>query len=95
MHYAWIYILTNERHTVLYVGVTTDLATRMWEHRTKSNEKSFTARYNVHKLIYHEGFETIIEAIDREKYIKGKKRDWKEALIGRMNPEWKELNPVL
>ena len=81
MHCAWIYILTNDRHTVLYVGVTTDLPTRLWEHRTKRNENSFTARYNVYKLMYFEGFETIVEAITREKYITGKKRDWKDTLI--------------
>ena len=91
---AFVYILTNARHTTLYVGMTTDLVTRLWEHRTKQNKTSFTARYNVDKLVYYESFETVIEAIDREKYIKGKTRGWKEALIKSMNPEWQDLSQV-
>jgi len=88
---AWIYILTNERNTTLYVGVTNDLPTRHWEHRTKRNPKSFSAQYNLSKLVYFEPFDSIIEAIKREKYIKGKSRKWKEELINSINPEWKDL----
>jgi putative endonuclease len=73
--------------TQLYIGYTTDIRTRVWEHKTKVNPTSFTARYNVNKLIYYKGFEEIQQAKDAE----GKKRDWKEALINRFNPEWKEL----
>jgi putative endonuclease len=91
MHCAWIYILTNERHTVLYVGVTANISARLWEHATKQNPKSFTARYNVTKLIYYEGFNTIVEAIRREKIVKGKSRRWKEELIASMNPRWESL----
>jgi len=87
MHRVWVYILTNNRHTVLYVGFTNDLARRLWEPRTKRRPKCFTARYEVHKLIYYEGFNSIAEAIAREKSIKGKSRKWKEALIEKMNPE--------
>jgi putative endonuclease len=76
---------------MLYIGMTTDLRTRMWEHRTKRNPKSFTARYNVCKLIYVEGFETVDEAVARERFIKGKSRKWKEALIRSNNPDWKEI----
>jgi putative endonuclease len=90
---AHIYLLTNRNHTTLYTGVTTALRTRIWEHQTKSNPKSFTARYNVTKLVYHEGFETLIEAIAREKFIKRKSRQWKEDLIGCINPDWEELFP--
>jgi putative endonuclease len=93
MHCAWVYILTNDRHTVLYVGVTTNLRTRLWEHETKRNPKSFTACYNVHKLIYYERYEDINEAIAREKVIKKKNREWKEALIASMNADWKVLDP--
>ena len=89
---AWVYIHTNDRNTVLYVGVTNNISARLWEHKTKQNPKCFTARYNVYKLIYHEGFESIIDAINREKFIKGKTRKWKEALIATLNPEWKELD---
>jgi putative endonuclease len=73
------------------VGVTNNLRTRVWEHKSKRNFKSFTARYNVDKLIYYEGFEFIIDAIAREKYIKRKTRKWKEELIEKVNPEWREL----
>jgi putative endonuclease len=95
VHCAWIYILTNDRHTVLYVGVTNNLATRLWEHRSQSDQRSFTARYNVCKLIYYEGFNSIVEAIAREKLIKGKSRKWKEALIQQVNPEWIDLTRVV
>jgi putative endonuclease len=90
---AWIYILTNKNHTSLYVGVTNNLETRVWEHKIKYDPKSFTAKYNIDKLIYYEGFDSIATAIAREKYIKGKTRKWKEELIRRVNPEWKELRP--
>ena len=77
VHCAWVYILTNNRNTVLYVGVTNNLATRLWEHRTKQNPKCFTARYNVEKLIYYEGFTYIVDAIVREKFIKGNRENGK------------------
>lgn len=78
----------------MYVGVTTDLPARMWEHRTKRNPKCFTARYNIHKLIYYEAFELLTDAIEREKIIKGKIRKWKDELINRTNPEWKDLSEI-
>jgi putative endonuclease len=90
-HCAWVYILTNKYNTTLYVGVTTDLSSRLFEHATKTNRKSFTARYNIYKLVYFEGFESIVAAIAREKYIKNKTRRWKEDLIKAINPEWNEL----
>jgi putative endonuclease len=76
------------------VGVTTDLPTRLWEHRTKRNPKCFTARYNIYKLIYYEAFELLTDAIEREKVIKGKIRKWKDELINRTNPEWKDLSEI-
>jgi putative endonuclease len=88
---AWTYILTNGRHTTLYVGSTNDLPTRLWEHRVKQNPRSFTARYNVSHLVYYEAFELIADAVRRERFIKGKSRKWKEALINKINPEWKDL----
>jgi putative endonuclease len=95
MFCAWVYILTNHRHTVLYVGVTNNLATILWEHKTKRNPKCFTARYNINKLIYYEGFNSIVEAIAREKIIKGKSRKWKDELIQRINPEWSDLAGII
>ena len=70
MHCAWVYILTNNRHTVLYVGVTNNPSTRLWEHMSKQNPKCFTARYNIDKLIYYEGFSSTLEAIGKKKFIK-------------------------
>src|SRR5690606_9757809 len=91
MPYAWVYIITNEHDTTLYTGVSNDLPVRLWEHRTKQNPKCFTARYNLHKLVYYEGFELMEEAINREKFIKGKTRKWKLDLINSGNPEWNDL----
>lgn len=88
---AWIYIITNKNNTTLYVGSSNNLSTRLWEHRTKLNTKSFSARYNLYKLIYHESFDSIEDAIARENYIKGKTRKWKEALINSKNANWNDL----
>jgi len=88
---AWVYILSNKNNTTLYVGVTNDLPTRLWEHRTKQDPGCFTARYDLFKLIYYQGFESVQDAIEQEKYIKGKKRAWKDELIKTMNADWKDL----
>jgi len=89
---AYVYILTNKHHTVLYVGMTTDLRTRLWEHQQKINPKSFSARYNVNVPIYYQGFDSIQKAREKESYIKGKTRKWKEDLINSMNPNWNDLS---
>jgi len=86
-----VYIMTNPRNTVLYTGVTGDLAKRIFEHKLKV-VPGFTARYNVDKLVYHETFETPNEAILRERQIKGGSRVKKIILIESMNPEWKDLS---
>ena len=89
---AWVYILTNHpRPTTLYTGSSKVISTRLWEHRTKQKTKSFTARYNVNKPVYYEVFDSLKEAVKRERYIKGKNRKWKEDLINKMNPEWRDL----
>ena len=88
---AFVYILTNAHHTVLYVGITNNLRSRVWEHQQQRDPKCFTARYNVYKPVYYETFDLITEAIKREHYIKGKTRKWKEELISKMNPEWNDL----
>ena len=92
MHAAWVYILTNAHNKVLYVGVTTDLRTRVWEHKTKQNKNSFTSKYNIYKLVYFEGFELITDAIARESYIKNQTRIWKLELVKRINPQMVELS---
>ena len=88
-----IYIMTNQWNTTLYTGVTANLKIRNYQHKEKTNIKSFSARYNLSKLVYYEGFHSIEEAIAREKQIKGGSRAKKIALIERMNPEWKDLGP--
>ncbi len=83
--------MTNARHSVLYTGVTSDIVSRVLEHKEKQHPGSFTAKYNVNKLVYFEVFSSIEEAIKQEKFIKGKKRDWKLDLISQQNPDWKDL----
>ena len=84
-------MITNKYNTVLYVGVSSALRARIWEHKTKFYPKSFTAKYNCDKIVWHECFPTIVEAIDREKQLKAGNRKKKEALINAMNPGWKDL----
>jgi putative endonuclease len=89
---AWVYLLTNRHNSTLYTGVTTDLSTRLWEHQTEQQKKSFSARYNLYKLVHVEPFQTLVEAIRREKYLKGKSRAFKEALIHKANPGWSDIS---
>lgn len=84
--------MTNKHHTVFYTGVTSDLFSRVTEHKEKIYPKSFTSRYNVFKLVCYESFYSIEEAIVREKQVKGYSRAKKIALIEKQNPEWKDLH---
>jgi putative endonuclease len=86
-----IYILTNVHRSVLYIRVTSDLFTRIPEHINKVYPNSFTAKYNCHILVYYETFGRIEDAISREKQLKKWKREWKDELITKANPEWKNL----
>ncbi len=90
-HGGCVYILNNKGNTTLYVGVTSDLYSRVLEHKEKKYAKSFTAKYNLNKLVYFESFHSIEEAISREKQIKGGSRAKKDQLVNQMNPEWKNL----
>ena len=92
---GYTYILTNQRQTTLYTGVTSDLITRMHEHINKIYSGSFTSRYNINKLVYFEMFHSIEEAIAREKQIKGASRSKKEELINSANPDWIDLYPEI
>lgn len=85
-----VYILTNHTNTVLYIGVTTDITKRVWEHRQKV-VKGFTEHYRLYKLVYYECFESIVNAIEREKQLKKWSRKKKEWLIYRMNSKWEDL----
>ncbi|MEP1096887.1 MAG: GIY-YIG nuclease family protein [Cyclobacteriaceae bacterium] len=86
-----VYIMTNTYHTVFYTGVTSDLITRIYQHKTKHYPKSFSARYNIQKLVYFEAFHSIEEAIEREKQVKKYRREKKIALIEGMNQHWNDL----
>ena len=88
---GFIYILTNKNHTTLYVGVTSHIVQRINQHRDKYFPKSFSAKYNLDKLVYYEAFQDIGDAIGREKQIKGGSRQKKLDLINSKNPEWKDL----
>jgi putative endonuclease len=90
MRQAFVYILTNCKHTVFYVGVTSNLMKRVWLHKQKRIE-GFTKKYNVTKLLYFEEHFTMQEAIQREKVLKKYQRLWKVRLITKMNPHWKDL----
>ncbi len=90
MKRGYVYILTNKNNTVLYIGVTSNLVKRVYEHRNELVE-GFTKKYKCKKLVYYEIFDSIEEAIKREKYLKGKRRRFKEELINTMNPDWEDL----
>jgi putative endonuclease len=90
MQGGWLYIMTNRPDGVLYVGVTSDLARRVWEHR-EGVADGFTKRYGLKRLVYAERHEDIRAAIQREKTVKHWPRAWKVRLIHGENPEWADL----
>jgi len=90
-----VYIMTNKMHTVLYVGVTSELVDRVYKHRHKVYPESFTAKYNCDKLVYYVFYPHIEEAIAVEKALKGSSRKHKQQLVSSMNPEWKDLYDIL
>ena len=90
-HNYFVYIITNKNKTVLYIGVTSDLQKRIYEHENGLYE-GFSKKYNCHYLIYFEHFQDINDAIKREKELKKWRRDKKETLINSFNKEWKFLN---
>ena len=85
-----VYILASKKDGVLYIGVTSDLVKRSWEHKNNIVE-GFTRKYNVHRLVWYETHETMLAAIQREKQLKKWNRDWKINLIEKENPEWCDL----
>lgn len=88
---AWFYIITNFKNTVLYSGVARCLKQRIWQHKSRKYPKSFSARYNVTKLGYYEAHNSMVDAIRREKQIKGGNRAQKLKLINSINPGWVDL----
>jgi putative endonuclease len=86
----FVYILANCPKGVLYIGVTNDLARRVWEHKTKA-AKGFTSKYGVTMLVYFEEYASILEARERERVLKCWRRAWKFKLVEQMNPSWQDL----
>lgn len=89
-----VYVLTNSKHTTLYVGSTNNLARRIYEHQNKMVD-GFTKKYNLTKLIYVETTEDLHASLSREKQLKSWRRDKKEWLINQMNPDWKDLSDAI
>jgi len=90
----YVYILANERNGTLYVGMTSDLKRRIYEHRHALVE-GFTKKYNVHNLVYYEETGDVNSAIEKEKQIKKWNRKWKIEIIEKENPEWNDLSEKL
>jgi putative endonuclease len=88
---AWVYILTNRPNGILYVGVTTDLARRVWEHR-EGVVDGFSKRYGLKRLVYIEGHQTLLAAKQRESNLKHWSRAWKVRLILKENLSWDDLS---
>ena len=91
---AYVYILSNKRNGTLYVGVTSNLVKRIFEHKEKA-VNGFSAKYNLDLLVYYEEWWSIEEAIQREKQLKAGNRKKKLSLIESINPDWKDLSEYL
>lgn len=90
MNNYYVYILANRVNGALYIGITSNLPKRVWEHKSKIVE-GFTAKYNINKLVYFEQYNEAHIAINREKRIKKWPRIWKIELINQYNPQWLDL----
>ena len=89
-----VYILASERNGTLYIGVTSDLVKRIWEHKSDFVD-GFTKQYQVHTLVWYEMHGSMESAITREKQLKEWKRQWKLELIEKSNPYWNDLYPTI
>ena len=87
----YVYILANATGTVVYIGVTRDLIRRVYEHKHNLDPNSFTAKYDVHKLVYFEMTSDVKAAIEREKQLKSWNRKRKNKLVESRNPQWLDL----
>ena len=85
-----VYILASQRNGTLYIGATSDIARRVFEHKEEAIE-GFTKDYGVHRLVFYEFHETMSDALTREKRIKKWRRQWKLELIEQSNPQWRDL----
>ena len=86
----FVYILASHMYGTLYIGITSNLARRVWEHKNDLVD-GFSKEYGVHRLVWYEIHEDVLAAITREKQLKKWNRDWKVNLIQKMNPEWRDL----
>jgi len=84
--------MASKRNGTLYLGVTSDLQKRVWEHKQRIHPDCFSAKYNIYTLVYCEECDSIEDAIKREKQLKNWKREWNIELIEKMNPEWTDLS---
>ncbi|MFO0703679.1 MAG: GIY-YIG nuclease family protein [Patescibacteria group bacterium] len=88
------YILASKRNGTIYIGITSNLQKRVWEHKNHLVD-GFTKKYNVNKLVYYEEYHNVNDAIAREKYLKGKTRQYKISLIEKDNSNWNDLYNIL
>jgi putative endonuclease len=91
---AYVYMLASRRYGTIYIGVTSDLVKRIWQHREGLID-GFTRQYGVKLLVWYEIHAEMLEAITREKQIKEWKRDWKLRLVHELNPGWRDLYPEI
>jgi len=91
---GWVYIMTNKKGGVLYIGVTADLSARIYQHKTGQGS-AFCRKYGLTQLVLVEEYPTIAEAIAREKAMKAWQRQWKIELIEASNPDWSDLSVTM
>ena len=91
---GYVYIITNRNNKTLYIGVTSNLIKRIYDHKNKMID-GFSKKYNLNKLVYYEVYDSIKDAIKREKYLKGKKRQYKIDLIEKENKNWDDLYNII
>lgn len=87
----YVYILTNQNNNVMYIGITSDLANRVYQHKDKVIG-GFTKKYSINKLVYYEVYDGAYEVISREKQLKNWHRDWKNNLVESVNKKWEDLS---
>jgi putative endonuclease len=92
--HCYVYILASKKNGTLYIGVTSNLIKRVWEHKNKL-VAGFTKKYNITKLVYYEQYNDTQNALRREKRLKKYNRKWKLTLIEKHNPEWNDLYAAL